>query len=56
MAIIKKSTNNKWWRKCGENGTLGCKKHCNEHRGACILSNHGFLWIYAQECDCWIIC
>ena len=25
MAIIKKSTNNKWWRGCGENGTL---LHC----------------------------
>ena len=25
MAIIKKSTNNKWWRRCGEKGTL---LHC----------------------------
>ena len=25
IAIIKKSTNNKWWRGCGENGTL---LHC----------------------------
>ena len=25
MAIIKKSINNKWWRECGEKGTL---LHC----------------------------
>ena len=24
--------------------------------GACILSDHVFLWVYAQECDCTIIC
>ena len=24
--------------------------------GAYILSDYGFLWIYAQEWDCWIIC
>ena len=23
--------------------------------GACIFSNYGFLQIYAQEWDCWII-
>ena len=30
MAIIKKSTNNKWWRGCGEEGTLlHCWGECN---------------------------
>ena len=32
-----------------------CKQHCSEHRAMCILSNNGFLWICAQEWDCWII-
>ena len=32
-----------------------CKQHCSERWGACIPVNHGFLWIYAQEWDCWII-
>ena len=31
-----------------------CKQHCNEYWGACVLSNHGFLWIYVEEWDCWI--
>ena len=31
-----------------------CKEHCNEHWGACILSNHVFLQIYAQEWECWL--
>ena len=35
---------------------LGCyKQHCNEYWGACILSNHVFLWIYAQEQGWWVI-
>ena len=29
-----------------------CKLCCNEHWGACILSDHLFLRIYAQEWDC----
>ena len=28
-----------------------CKQCCNEYWGACILSEHGFLWIYAKW-DC----
>ena len=35
---------------------LGCCKYCcNKHWGTCILLNYGFLQIYAQEWDCWII-
>ena len=32
-----------------------CKQCGNEHWGACIFSNYGFLPIHAQEWDCWII-
>ena len=33
-----------------------CKYCCNEYRGACIFSNHGFSWVlHSQEWDCWII-
>ena len=32
-----------------------CKQCCYEHWGACIFSDYGFLWIYAQEWDCRII-
>ena len=32
-----------------------CKQCWNEHWGAYILSDHVFLWIYAQECDCRVI-
>ena len=32
-----------------------CKQCSNEHWGACILSNYGFLQIFGQEWDCWII-
>ena len=28
---------------------MSCKQCCSEHWGACILSNHDFLWIYTQE-------
>ena len=28
-----------------------CKQCCNEHWGAYILSDHVFLWVYAQEWD-----
>ena len=32
-----------------------CKQCCREHWGVCILSDHVFLWIYAQGCDCRVI-
>ena len=28
--------------------------YCNEHWDSCIFLNYGFLWIYAQEWDCWV--
>ena len=33
-----------------------CKQCCNEHWGACILLDHVFVQIYAQEWDCTVIC
>ena len=33
-----------------------CKQCCNEHWGTCSLSDHVFLWMYAQEWDFRIIC
>ena len=32
-----------------------CKQCCNEHQGACIFLNYGFLQIYAQEWLCRIL-
>ena len=26
-----------------------CKLCCNEHSGACVFLNYGFLWVYAQN-------
>ena len=35
---------------------LGCCEWCcYEHKGACIFLNCSFVWMYAQEWDCWII-
>ena len=31
-----------------------CEQCCSEHWGACVFGNYGFLWVYAQEWDCWI--
>ena len=30
-----------------------CKQCCNEHWGASIFLNFGYLWVYAQEWNCW---
>ena len=32
-----------------------CKQCCGEPWGACIFSNYGFLRVYDQEWNCWII-
>ena len=32
-----------------------CKQCCYEHWNACVFLNYSFLWMYAQEWDCWII-
>ena len=38
---------------------LPCPGYCNycysEHWGACIFSDYGFLRVYAQQWDCWVI-
>ena len=31
-----------------------CKQRCNEHGGACVILNYGFLWVFAQEWDFWV--
>ena len=43
-------------------GHLGCfhvldivNSCCNEHTGACVFFKENFVWIYAQEWDCWVI-
>ena len=34
----------------------GCYKQCcNEHWGTCVSFNSGFLGVYAQKWDCWVI-
>ena len=32
-----------------------CKQCCNEHWGTCIPFSFGFLRVYAQQWDCWIM-
>ena len=43
-------------------GHLGCfqcpsyyEQCCIEHRGTCVSFNSGFLGVYAQQWDCWVI-
>ena len=31
------------------------KQCCNEHWGSCVFLNYAFLWVSAQEWDCWVI-
>ena len=31
------------------------KQWCNEHWGTCISFNSGFLGVYAQQWDCWVV-
>ena len=32
-----------------------CKQCCNEHWGTCVSFNSGFLGVYAQQWDCWVV-
>ena len=32
-----------------------CKQCCDEHRGTRVSFNSGFLGVYAQQWDCWVI-
>ena len=34
---------------------LFCKQCCNEQWDKCVFFNSGFLRVYAQEWDCWVI-
>ena len=31
------------------------KQCCSEHWGTCVFLNYGFLSVYAQWWDCWVI-
>ena len=33
-----------------------CKQCCDEHWGTCVSLNSGFLGVYAQQWDCWVVC
>ena len=35
--------------------TVYCKQCCNEHWGTRVSVNSGFLGVYAQQWDCWVI-
>ena len=32
-----------------------CKQCCDEHWGTCASFNSGFLSVYAQQWDCWVV-
>jgi len=32
-----------------------CKQCCDEHWGTCVSFNSGFLHVYAQQWDCWVV-
>ena len=34
---------------------IGCISHCTVHWGTCVFFNSGFLGVYAQQWDCWVV-
>ena len=44
-----------WWTSRLLPGPGYCKQCCNEHWDTCVSFNFGFLGVYAQQWDCWVI-
>ena len=44
-----------WWTSKLFPCTRYCKKSCNEHWGTCVSFNSGFLSVYAQQWNCWVV-
>ena len=44
-----------WWASRLLPGPGNYKQCCDEHWGACVSFRSGFLGVYAQEWDCWVI-
>ena len=44
-----------WWTSRLLPCSSYCKQCCNEHWGARVSFNSGFLSVYAQQGDCWVI-
>ena len=32
-----------------------CKQCCDEHWGTCVSFNSGYLGVYTQQWDCWVV-